>query len=72
MNSLITKTRRIIDEWGTGVKRKISLSFKGIMDIARAVDGVRGQTARRRAGDLKWDGLGMTSRELPEWCSRCR
>jgi hypothetical protein len=52
MNSLITKTRRIIDEWGTGVKRKISLSFKGIMDIARAVEGVRGQTARRRAGGL--------------------
>jgi hypothetical protein len=35
LNSLITKTRRIIDEWGTGVKRKISLSFNGIIDITR-------------------------------------
>jgi hypothetical protein len=32
----INKTRRIIDEWDTGVKRKISLSFKEIIDISRS------------------------------------
>jgi hypothetical protein len=32
------KTRRIIDEWGTTVKRKISLSFKEIIDIARSTE----------------------------------
>jgi hypothetical protein len=36
---LIIKNRRIIDEWGTVVKRKISLSFKGIIDIARSAEG---------------------------------
>jgi hypothetical protein len=36
---LMTKARRIIDEWDTGVKWKISLSFKGIIDIARATEG---------------------------------
>jgi hypothetical protein len=35
----MTKTRRIIDEWDTGVKWKISLSFKGIIDITRSADG---------------------------------
>ena len=39
-NPLILKNRRIIDEWGTGVKRKISLSFKGIIEIARSMEGV--------------------------------
>jgi hypothetical protein len=31
----VTKSRRIIDEWATGVKRKISLSLKRIIDIER-------------------------------------
>jgi hypothetical protein len=29
------KSRRIIDEWDTGVKRKISLSLNGIIDLDR-------------------------------------
>jgi hypothetical protein len=36
----MTKSRRIIDEWDTGVKRKISLSLKGIIDL----DGEYGRT----------------------------
>jgi hypothetical protein len=41
-SALCYKIRRIIDEWCTGVKRKISLSFKGIIDIARSAEGVGG------------------------------
>ena len=41
LDAVLTKTRRIIDEWDTGVKRKISLSFKGIIDITRSVESVR-------------------------------
>jgi hypothetical protein len=37
------KIRRIIDEWRTGVKWKISLSFKGIIDIARSAEGSRSE-----------------------------
>jgi hypothetical protein len=33
------KIRRIIDEWATGVKRKISLSFKGIIGIMPSAEG---------------------------------
>jgi hypothetical protein len=32
------KARRIIDEWDTGVKWKISLSFKGIINFPRAAE----------------------------------
>ena len=32
------KSRRIIDEWHTGVKRKISLSLNGIIDITRGCE----------------------------------
>lgn len=39
---LCRKIRRIIDEWGTGVKRKISLSFKGIINLTRSAEGMRG------------------------------
>jgi hypothetical protein len=57
---LIIKNRRIIDEWGTVVKRKISLSFKGIIDIARSAEGVEkaanggfGWHSEMTAGDLR-------------------
>jgi hypothetical protein len=43
------KIRRIIDEWGTVVKRKISLSFKEIIDIIRSIEGSR---RRRRTGRI--------------------
>jgi hypothetical protein len=37
------KIRRIIDEWETGVKRKISLSFKGIIGVARSAESAGGE-----------------------------
>lgn len=57
LDAVVTKTRRIIDEWGTGVKGKISLSFKGIIDIARSAESVREQAARRPPGAaIMWFG----------------
>jgi hypothetical protein len=46
----MTKARRIIDEWATGVKRKISLSFNGIMAIMRIMEGLRWTACEAIAG----------------------
>ena len=44
--AIITKVRRIIDEWDTGVKWKISLSFKGIIDIMRSAIAAKREPQR--------------------------
>jgi hypothetical protein len=48
----MTKARRIIDEWATGVKRKISLSFNGIIAITRTGEGLRGEAYEATRGAL--------------------
>jgi hypothetical protein len=58
LNSLITKIRRIIDEWGTRVKWKISLSFKGIIDITRLAEGLGGAADEATSGVLLVGWLG--------------
>jgi hypothetical protein len=66
-DALMTKVRRIIDEWDSGVKWKISLSFKGIIDIARAADGAGNELRREmfqgpmHSGfSMDWGGMNET------------